>query len=240
MKRMTFKKFVIPELTYGVSEKSDGSMRLWGDSKQDAQGVKNRRVFFSRKGIPIERTMSLGLMHGTKIYRATGSDAGKRIEGYDAAITKERNIFLTITVADCFPLYAIHPKTNTVAVAHVGWRGIIRGLVPSLIKAMQSSGARLDELLVSIGPGIRACHFEVQSDVLREFEDYRPYIHWGNKTFIDLERIIMHQLIHSGIIASHIETAKVCTYCETSKYFSFRRDKPQVQEAMVAYIGVKS
>ncbi len=96
-----------------------------------------------------------------------------------------------------------------------------------------------DDILAGIGPGIRACHFEIKPDVLEEFNDYPLHINFvGQKIFVDLPAIITSQLTAAGVLKQNIADSGHCTYCQKDKYFSFRRDHPKKVRAMVAYIGL--
>lgn len=55
------------------------------------------------------------------------------------------------------------------------------------------------------------------------------------KIFIDLSLIVKRQLEAAGVIAKNITISEECTYCLPEKYYSFRRDKPERVEAVLAY-----
>jgi len=40
------------------------------------------------------------------------------------------------------------------------------------------------------------------------------------------------------VLRKNIEISPECTHCEQDKYFSYRRDKSEEVQAMVAYIGL--
>ena len=145
-------------------------------------------------------------------------------------------MLLTVTVADCFPVYFYDPKTKTIGIAHSGWRGTVGNIAGITIKAMGSSAA---DILVGVGPGIQACHFEIKENILDNFVNYKYAVRRkGTKIFVDLPRIIKTQLPEAGILESNIENLGECTYCNKNSYFSYRRDKPRLVQAMIAYIGL--
>jgi len=213
-------KFLIfdgyPELEYGVSEKSDGAMKF--DSLK-------RESY-----LPAPYVLA-HVVHGTRVVVAHADNRGGVLPETDGLVTKENNIFLVITVADCFPVYFYDPRTKTIGLIHAGWRGISQNIVKEAAKVLERSSADVKNLLAGIGPGIRECHFEVQGDIARLF---------GTKEkFVNLGSVIQRQLIELGIKKSNIEDSGECTYCLDQKYFSYRRDKPAQVEAMIAYIGRK-
>lgn len=196
----------------------------------------NRRRFFIKRGIPIGLLVTPLQTHSSRVFNYGADRTEGVIISADGLISKLRNVVLTVSVADCFPVYFFDPKTATVGLAHCGWRGIEKKLpakVASRITANQS------DLLVGIGPGIQSCHFEVQSDLLEKFSDYpEAILKRGHKSFIDLSKIIRSQLLALGLKPENIENFGECTYCQKDKYFSFRRDKPVVTRTVVAYIGL--
>lgn len=228
-----FKNFdQIANLIYGLSEKSDGSMKVFGDEVNK----KSRADFFSRQSMG--SVVTAGLAHGNSVYSATASDAGRIVPETDALVTNLSNLFLTVTVADCFPVYFFNKISNTVGIAHSGWYGTANNII---VKSIKTIGGDPANIIAGIGPGIQACHFEVREDVLGKFQNYEEaIINRDKKIFIDLPNIISRQLIEAGLEARNIENYGECTFCQKEKYFSFRRDKPKSVEAMVAYIGLNS
>jgi hypothetical protein len=227
-----FKNFdYIANLKYGISEKSDGAMEL---ANADLSGADRRRIFFEKQGIAAADVINAGLAHSFKVAKVNNNDRGKIIAGTDALVTANHDLLLTITVADCFPVYFYNPKIHTVALAHSGWRGTAQNIVGEVIKALSGTAA---DLFVGIGPGIQACHFEIKDDVLEKFLKYpEAVIYRNNKIFVDLPKIISSQLTAAGVLSKNIENCVECTFCQKEKYFSFRRDKPKSLEAILAYI----
>jgi len=206
---------------YGISEKSDGAMKF------DAQ---RRDSYFARLGDAKSYVLA-DVVHGTRIAIARTDSRGGVLPKTDGLITQADNLFLIITVADCFPIYSYDPVTKIIGLAHAGWRGISKNIVKKTVKVLGKLGVDLKNLLVGIGPGIRECHFEVRDDVAKIFGT--------QERFINLSGIIQNQLAALGIKKSNIEDSGECTFCLRDKYFSYRRDKPAQIEAMTAYIGRK-
>lgn len=194
----------------------------------------NRKTFFKKQNLSGRKVYSAELVHGVRVHRISSGDENIILAQTDALITGEKNVILTVTVADCFPVYFFDPIKLIIGIAHCGWRGIVGNLASKTIGAMHSKPS---DVLVGIGPGIQPCHFEVQADVLPRFQEYpEEILHRDNKIFVDLPAIISKQLTDIGV--KKIETSGECTCHNHQKYFSFRRDKPKAIEAMVAYIGL--
>ncbi len=224
-----------PEIYAVLSEKEDGSMKILRDGRNEG----NRNDFFDRIEVDPDSIVSADLANGNGV--AVVDDAGKRIiEKTDGLVTKNKEIALAITVADCIPVFFFEPEKNIIAIAHAGWRGIVGRIVPKTIEKMKELGGDAQKLKVALGPGINVCHFEIKEDVLGEFDEYEEFIiKKESKIFVDLKGIIIKQFESGGVAAGNIENDNECTY-ESEKYFSYRRDKTEVIEAMIAIIGFKN
>ncbi|MFA5249402.1 MAG: peptidoglycan editing factor PgeF [Candidatus Paceibacterota bacterium] len=228
-------------LIWGLSEKKDGNMKL-DIGGNNPRCLQNRCDFFAGRGINyLASAANAGLVHGNKIAMVDGSQKGKVLSGYDALITNIPGIILTITVADCLPLYFYDPEKRITAIAHAGWRAVKLQIASETAKIfLKNYKADPKNIIAYIGPHIRSCHFEVSEDTLREFPEYPQFISKReNKTFIDLSGIVEDQLLASGLAKENISVSQECTHC-LDKYFSYRRDKPQNVQTMIAYIGWKN
>lgn len=221
-----------PEVIAALSERSEGSMKLIKGSNLNSD---SRAQFFTQ--FSPKKIISADLVHGSKI-EVVDENSTEIIEGVDGLITQDPNVLLSITVADCIPVYFYEADHGIVGVVHSGWRGTVAGVVVEAVKVIISLGGNPDNLAVALGPGINACHFEIQSDVLEKFSAYPDSItHRDGKTFVDLKGIIIEQLSSFGIQPANIENYPDCTM-EGDRYFSYRRDKPEIVEAMAAVIGL--
>jgi YfiH family protein len=231
---MRFKLFEnYSNLKYGLSIKADGSMKINPAEKAD---LANREKYFKRSGI--ENVVSAGIYHEAEAAIVNKSNADKIIYGVDGLVTVDPRLFLTATVADCFPVYFFDPDKNAIGLAHAGWRGIEAGIIANTLKAMAGGFKSIaDDILAAVGPGIQKHHFEIQKDILDKFRRYPGFIERSDKIRVDLPGIIKRQILDFGVPDANIEVSEECTFCSKDKYFSFRRDKPEMMEAMIAYIG---
>ncbi len=231
------------EFVRGYSKKNNGSMYLSANGF-DPENVSNRRRFFSmeeRDGMPV---IAAGLIHGTAV-SVVDLKSPSYIRETDALVTDKPDILLSITGADCFPLFFEDPYAGIIGICHAGWRSVLGGIVPGTAEALHALGSDMKQIIVHIGPGICADHFEIGQDVVPLFEPYKEAIrHIGTgddkKILVDLKRIIRHQLADTGITGDHISDANECTYCLEETYYSFRRDHPDTLRTQVAYIGMKA
>lgn len=234
-----FKKF--PQVIYGLSTRKDSSMKL--NSQKDKKALRNRQKFLSLFNLKIKNLVWANLDHQGKVKVISLKDRGKWIKNTDGLITAQKNLYLALTVADCFPVFFFEPKREVVALAHASWRAIVNGVISRTIQRMKNKfGCQRKNILMGIGPGIRACHFEIQKDVAKKFISkffQKVLIKRKNQLFIDLPMAIKLEARKNGVLAKNIEEKKECTYCLKDKYFSFRRDQPKKLKTMMALIGLK-
>jgi len=228
------------QFVWGISKKKDGTMK-YDKSRTDNSVTGNREKFFKKSGININDTVTAGLVHDHKVKIVGKRDLKKIISGTDGLIAKDKKIFLTITTADCLPLYFFDKEKKVIGLAHAGWRGILENVAGSMIKAMvKKCTANPKDIIVRIGPHIRPCHFAVKTDVARRFGQEREFIVAdGDRYFINLAGIVKKQLMASGVKAKNIVISTDCTYCRWKKYFSYRREGKKGR-FMLAYIGMRS
>ena len=233
--------FLAPNLSFGLSERADGSMKLLYDGIPDAQAIENRRRLFASKGIDVARTVATNSVHKTTVVVVGEKECGTVIPGVDGIVTNVPNVYLTVTSADCVLIYFYDPVRKVVGLAHSGWRGTVQNMAASIVgKMVETYGSRPEDLLARIGPRIQQHHFEVKEDVESQFLKYPECIERKEgRIFIDLGGVIEAQLLAEGLMKENIESDETCTYCEEKRYFSYRRDKPEKLQVMVAWIGMK-
>lgn len=229
-----------PGLVSSLSVKGDGQMKMGGDQAQDRTALANRRRFFDALGIEESQIVCANLAHGKRVLSVNHQDRGRTMVKTDGLVSAERNLFLSLTVADCLPVFLYDPAKGTLGLVHAGWKGLEKGILAAAIERFKNS--LKGNILVGIGPGIGPCHFEVQNDVREKFRGF-----WGEalvgrdgKTFLDLKKIAFQQLLSLGLKGENIEISSECTFCLENKYFSARRDKPLKIEAMVTVIGLRA
>jgi hypothetical protein len=232
-----------PEVLIAFSTRADSSMRVGstGSEVLDTQIKNNRRAFFSGLGIN-DKIVSPVLVHGSNVIAATSTDAGKIVEKTDALITSEPELFLSLTVSDCLPVYFYDPVQKAVGLAHAGWRGLDNGILKNTVqKFVDDYGSDPKNLIAGIGPAICKKEYQIQEDLVEKFKAYPTAIIRNDQgIFLDLAEIAKIQLQSLGMKAENIEICTECTYELPDKYFSYRRDKPEFVEPMIAVIGIES
>ena len=67
-------------------------------------------------------------IHGTEVMSVGPARGWVQIEGIDGWVTTAPGVLLTVTVADCIPVYLAVPGKG-VALLHAGWRGTAGGIL---------------------------------------------------------------------------------------------------------------
>ena len=127
-----------------------------------------------------------------------------------------------IVTADCVPLFVWDDTGTYAALAHCGWRGVVKGLAQKAVRSLLAEHPNLP-LNAWLAPHIQACCFEVQADVATQFTP-NCIIHRKNKIFVDMNIEIKQQLVQAGISARRIYISNHCTCCDPANFFSWRRD----------------
>ena len=216
--------------------------KLTNAEKANEKIVENRHKFFEKNKIDPSRLINAECVHSTNIETITSDsmlgngalDPATQIKDTDGLITDIKNSYLMITGADCFPVFFSDPQKQVIGIAHAGWKGVLeKTAVKMMFKFKNNFSSNPADIQVWIGPGIKSCHFEVKEDVVKLFKDkYENQIMNKNgRYFIDLPAIITLQLSAAGVKQENITTHPDCTFCE-GKYFSYRRDKPTLQQSL--------
>ena len=156
----------------------------------------------------------------------------------DGLITKEKEVPLCVTGADCSPVSIFDPENEAIGIFHSGWKGTVEGISVNGIKMMKDSfGSNPKNLVVSIGPSIDGNNYEVDNKVLLEFkkafsEDeiskiFTPSNEEG-KYLLDVVKAIKIQLINAGVLERSIQISDIKT-TKDGEYFSSARQSEGVQ-----------
>lgn len=151
----------------------------------------------------------------------------------DAAVTKSPNEVLAILTADCMPVLFASKKGDVIGAAHAGWRGLSSGVLENTVREMRSlsPGLTAQEISVWMGPAIGPEVFEVGQDVLEAFapqgddviqKAFTPIKNTPGKYLANLYLLAKYRLHAMGI--DSIDGGDFCTYTDSERFFSYRRD----------------
>jgi YfiH family protein len=179
-------------------------------------------------GIAIARQV-----HGSRIELHDQKPLGWRVlDGIDGHLTTVPGLLLTVTVADCIPVYLAHSGSGTVALLHAGWRGIADGIIESGIKAVTQAGeCQPDEIRIHCGVGICGTCYEVGSEVLAAVSGQSS----SSPGRLDLRLAAAERAGRLGVRDATISSW--CSSHDADRFFSHRRSRG-AEGRMVAYLGI--
>jgi len=168
-------------------------------------------------------------VHGTAVQWHEPLPEGWLIlDGIDGHATNAPGVLLTITVADCIPVYLAVPRKGVLALVHAGWRGTVGGILERAVDLLKSRGfARASDIVMHCGVGICGECYEVGSEVADQFG--RP-----ESTHLDLRGILAQQA--HGLGVRDVSISPWCSAEERERFFSHRASRGR-DGRMVAYLG---
>src|SRR5256886_13932566 len=96
-------------------------------------------------------------------------------------------MLLTITVADCVPVYLTVPHKQAVALLHAGWRGTAGRILERGVELVKREAfVRAADIVMHCGPGICGACYVVGSEVLAQLTG-RPETEAGR---LDLRQVL--------------------------------------------------
>lgn len=183
--------------------------------------VVNQRRAYKALGLEHKSIVMLQLRgrHATAVIDSTGG--GRTMLDIDGAATSVPDTALCLTVADCLPVLLADKTAGVIGVAHAGWQGAAGKVSSRVIELMSGLGARPRQIVAAIGPSICGRCYEVKDDVSSKFEP--TFINRkGGKQYLDLWAAVESELKNAGV--NRIDNVGICTYENTDKYFSARRE----------------
>ena len=161
--------------------------------------------------------------------------AGSNVVGEgDGHVTRVPGMLLTVTIADCVPVFIADPVRRAVGLLHAGWRGTAAGVVESGIAALgEAFGSKPADLAVHLGPAICGECYEVGPEVFRALGERIP----PAPRPIDLRGVIKRRATASGVGPERVTVSRECTLCGDGWYFSHRRGDVGRQRAFIGIIA---
>jgi YfiH family protein len=219
----------------GITARGTGSglgfdLGLWSESPVGE--VMSRWRAFSQ-ALPAFAAVVLGhQVHGADIETVDGGRGWIQIEGVDGWVTTTPGILLTVTLADCIPVYLAVPGRG-VALLHAGWRGTAAGILAAgLERLLRATGAESAEVIMHCGVGICGSCYEVGSEVVTgcgaSAEGSGPW-------HLDLRSRLGTQAADLGI--ERISISSWCSAHDRPRFYSHRASGGS-DGRMVAFIGI--
>lgn len=165
----------------------------------------------------------LNQVHGI---HAVQADQVENTPEADASFTRVHGVVCAVLTADCLPILISNAEGTEVAAIHAGWKGLLAGVIESTLKQLYSPGNALSAWL---GPAIGPKNFEVGDEVKEAFIAQNPDSRMAftaieqGKSLANIYQLAKQRLTACGVFA--ISGGELCTYADSSRFFSFRRDQ---------------
>ena len=183
--------------------------------------------------------ISLSQMHQDECGIILSKDRLKRRYKGDALLTDRNDIFISVWVADCLPIFLVEEKRRVIGLVHAGWRGTLLGIARKTIEeAKHQLGCEPGDFTILFGPCIRNCCYQVSDEVAILFDEKCVNRARDGKVTLDLICVNLKQLVSCGVIEDKIFATKSCTCCDKKLFHSYRRERENAGR-MIAFLGLK-
>lgn len=160
------------------------------------------------------------------------ADGGGLPEG-DSLVSVGAGFCLAVLTADCAPV-ALSSREGVLAAVHVGWRGLLDGVVEASIDAMRALGS--SEVYAGIGPCIHPCCYEFGdaelAPLVARFGERAARKAPGGGQAFDLPYALRHAITTCG--AKVVADSRRCTAC-SADYFSYRAGRDEARQALLVW-----
>jgi hypothetical protein len=205
---------------------------LWGEAPV---GEVMSRWRFLRRSFPGFSAVVLGTqVHGAEVMSVGASQGWLQIDGIDGWVTTAPGVLLTVTVADCVPVYLAVPGKG-VGLLHAGWRGTAAGILGrGLERLLAQTDSNPADVVMHCGVAICGPCYEVGSEVMSGCglvgEGPGPW-------HLDLRQTLADQGARLGI--PRITCSSHCSAHDRPTFYSHRASGGG-DGRMVAYLGIPS
>lgn len=195
--------------------------------------VMTRWRAFRRAEAAFPATILGNQVHGPAVHWHKGGQGWLQIDGVDGHATQAAAVLLTVTIADCIPVYLVDPVRRVIALLHSGWRGTAAGILGvGLERMVEASGTVPADVLMHTGVGICGPCYEVGSEVRTRCglpaDGPGPW-------HVDLREVLEEQ--GRGLGIRNISTSAWCSAHDRDRFYSHRASGG-LDGRMVAYLGL--
>jgi YfiH family protein len=215
----------------GITARGDG-FNLGLKTPEAADAVTARWHTLFAAFAPAFDAFALGLqVHATRIAIHTGPRPGWLVlDGVDGHVTAARGVLLTVTVADCIPIYLVEPGSGTIGLLHAGWRGVAAGMVEAGIRTVaELAGTPPSAIVIHCGVSICGSCYEVGPEVHAAVKSGLT-----GRAPLDLRSVAVERARAAGV--GQATTSGWCA-AHDGRFFSHRRSAGR-DGRMLAYLGV--
>jgi YfiH family protein len=241
----------------GVSVAPWESLNLGVHVGDDPAAVLENRQRVRKEGALPSEPVWLEQVHGTSVVELDAGNTPRIADTVerllqsprpraDASVTRQRGVVCAIQVADCMPVLFAARDGSVVGAAHAGWRGLASGVLGATVSAMNTAP---DQVVAWLGPAIGPDHFEVGDDVVAAFRDTAAqadasqteaaFTRKANgKWLCDLYALARLRLAALG--TTSVSGGGWCTFEDSQRFFSYRRDGQTGRMAALIWLAPSS
>ena len=216
----------------GVTTRGHGfSLGLWS-AESVGQVMTRWRAFRAALERPFPVVVLSHQVHGTEVrWHDAPADGWLILDGVDGHATARPGVLLTVTVADCIPIYLAAPQKGAVALLHAGWRGIAAGILERGVGVLRRQAfVKSSDIVMHCGVGICGSCYEVGSEVAGVLSGTGA----PGPVHVDLRGLLVRQAQDLGIEA--VTVSPWCTAHDHDRFFSHRASRGG-DGRQVAYLG---
>ena len=219
----------------GITGRGDGSgggfdLGLWGRAPVGEVMGRWRAL---RQGVVGFEALVLGnQVHGVAVETVGPGRGWIQMDGVDGWVTTSPGVLLTVTVADCVPVYLAVPGRGA-ALLHAGWRGTAGGILQrGLEQFVTVSGSSAADVLMHCGVGICGACYEVGAEVMRGCGLPAP---GSGPWHLDLREYLAEEAGRLGV--GTVTRSGWCSAHDRPSFYSHRASGG-ADGRMVAYLGM--
>lgn len=202
--------------------------RFTGDT---VETYENNRILLAEKLMIKSEQLVFPRQTHTNCVAEISSIPKDEINETDALVTDKKGICLCVQTADCVPVLLFDPVNNVIAAIHAGWRGTVKKIAEIAVQKMiKNYGSSPKNILAAIGPSISPDIYEIGDEVVEEVKGSIPkpeltlHKSGSGKYHLNLWEANRQILLKNGLSKKNIEILGECSYSESSKYFSARKE----------------
>lgn len=215
----------------GVSRGIYASLNCGPGSRDAPEQVgENRALVAEALGALPDRLLTVYQRHSASVVTAERPWDLASMPQADAIVTRVPGLVIGVLSADCAPILFCDAEARVIGAAHAGWRGALSGIAEATVEAMAALGAQPERIVAVIGPAISQRAYEVGADYRHRFlledpaaERFFADDEDSGEPHFDLPGYVAERLARAGLSA--ISDLSLCTYCDETRLFSYRRSQ---------------
>jgi polyphenol oxidase len=198
-----------------ISDRRDGDCAL--RAPHDAAVFDNRATVCRNCGVKAEALAGAAQVHGHHVAVVSHAHAGsgltlaRALPDTDGLATAERTLPLSITVADCVPVFLVDAEAGLATLLHAGRVGTQDNICAEGVRVLVGLGAVTTRIHALIGPSAGPCCYEVSTALAAELEHCGLVVRGRHADLWESNR---RQLRRAGLSLAQIVIDGRCTICD--------------------------